>query len=94
MLFEEMEDILRPFAVDVALLPINGANPERRVAGNLDGAEAARSAKAIGAGVVLPCHYDMFEFNTATPESFERTCREIGQAFAVVKVGERWSIRK
>ena len=57
-----MAETLRPFAVDVALLPINGRAPERRVAGNLDGREAADLARAIGAGVVIPCHYDMFAF--------------------------------
>ena len=46
-------------------LPINGRAPERRVAGNLSGAEAARLAKSIGARLVIPCHYEMFEFNTA-----------------------------
>lgn len=94
VMYEGMEDILSPFAVDVALVPINGAKPERRVAGNLDGAEAARLAKAIGAGCVIPCHYDMFEFNTAIPDLFERTCREIEQAFTVLRAGERRTIRK
>ena len=32
---------LTPFNVDVAILPINGSRPERRVAGNLSGSEAA-----------------------------------------------------
>jgi len=32
---------VKPFKVDMALLPINGDRPERRVAGNLDGAQAA-----------------------------------------------------
>jgi L-ascorbate metabolism protein UlaG (beta-lactamase superfamily) len=94
VLYEGMEDVLRPFAVDVALLPINGAKPERRVAGNLDEAEAARLAKAIAAGLVVPCHYNMFEFNTATPDLFERTCRELGQAYTILRAGERRTIRK
>ena len=33
--YPNMADLLRPFAIDVALLPINGNRPERRVAGNL-----------------------------------------------------------
>jgi len=33
--FNNMVDLLKPFNVDVALLPINGNRPERRVAGNL-----------------------------------------------------------
>lgn len=90
-LFDEMEARLSEWAIDVALLPINGDLPERRVAGNLSGAEAARLAKEIGARVVIPCHYEMFEFNTASPDEFIRTCREIGQPYCVLRCGERWT---
>ncbi len=86
-----MAETLRPFAVDVALLPINGRAPERRVAGNLDGREAADLARAIGAGVVIPCHYDMFAFNTATPDLFMATCAALGQPCHLLRNGERWS---
>jgi len=94
MLFEGMVDILKPFKVDVALLPINGRAPERRVAGNLWGREAAQLAKDIGARMVIPCHYDLFTFNTATTEEFERTCAEIGQEYKVVRNGERWDFNR
>lgn len=83
---------LKAFSVDVAILPINGNKPERRVAGNLDGGEAARLAREIGAGVVVPCHYEMFTFNTESPELFEKTCREIGQGFRTLRAGERVSV--
>lgn len=89
-LYDGIADFLRPHRVDVALLPINGHAPERRVAGNLDGAEAARLARDIGAAIAIPCHYDMFEFNTATPELFINTARELGQPTAVLRCGERW----
>jgi L-ascorbate metabolism protein UlaG (beta-lactamase superfamily) len=88
---EAIVEQLRPFKIDVALLPINGDRAERRVAGNLDGPQAAKLAKAIGAKIVVPCHYDMFEFNTASPEEFERECRRIGQNYRVLKLGERMS---
>lgn len=78
--------------VDVALLPINGNKPERRVSGNLDGREAAELAHRIGAGVVVPCHYEMFEFNTAPPELFETTCRALGQPWRVLRAGERLTL--
>ena len=42
-----MVDLLKPFAVDVALLPINGNDPARKVAGNLNCKEAAELGKAI-----------------------------------------------
>jgi L-ascorbate metabolism protein UlaG (beta-lactamase superfamily) len=77
---------------DIALLPINGRAPERRVAGNLNGREAAQLAKDIGAKVVIPCHYDMFEFNTADPaDEFVPECERIAQAHRVLQQGERFS---
>ncbi|MEZ4703278.1 MAG: MBL fold metallo-hydrolase [Rhodothermales bacterium] len=90
LLYEGMEEILSAFDIDVALLPINGNRPERRVAGNLDGVEAARLARAIGAKTVVPCHYEMFEFNTASPALFVETCEALGQHHAVLKAGEKF----
>ncbi|MFZ1053393.1 MAG: MBL fold metallo-hydrolase [Candidatus Sulfotelmatobacter sp.] len=87
--YEGMAEKLRPFAVDVALLPINGRAPERRVAGNLSGPEAAQLASDIGAKLTIPCHFDMFEFNTAAPDAFVDTCRRLGQPFRILRCGER-----
>ena len=77
--------------VDVALLPINGSDPARGVAGNLDGREAAALAHEIGARMVIPQHFEMFGFNTASPDEFVRTCEQLGQPYAVLRAGERWS---
>ena len=90
-LFDEMEAMLKEWSIDVALLPINGDLPERRVAGNLSGVEAAKLAKEVGARMVISCHFDMFEFNTVSPEEFVRTCKQIGQMYRVLRCGERWS---
>jgi L-ascorbate metabolism protein UlaG (beta-lactamase superfamily) len=88
--YPEMAEKLRTFGVHVALLPINGRAPERRVPGNLSGSEAARLAKDIGARTVIPCHFEMFEFNTASPDEFVAECRRIGQSYRVLRCGERW----
>lgn len=79
---------LAPFAPDVAFLPINGNRPGRRVAGNLDGREAAELARAIRARLAIPHHFDMFDFNTASPELFIGECRRLGQACHVLRNGE------
>lgn len=92
ILFPGMADLLKTFRVDVALLPINGRAPERRVAGNLWGREAAQLAAAMGARCVIPCHYEMFEFNTASPAEFVETCHLLNQPCAVLRAGERWSL--
>jgi len=89
--FDDMERLLKPFHVDVAILPINGNDPSRGVAGNLDVEEAARLGKTIGAGVVIPCHYDLFAFNTADPKDFEIEAKKIGQAYQVLELGGHFS---
>jgi L-ascorbate metabolism protein UlaG (beta-lactamase superfamily) len=89
--YDGMAEKLRPFAVDVALLPINGRAPERRVAGNLSGPEAAQLAHDIGAKLAIPCHYEMFDFNTATPDAFVETCRRLEQPFRLLRCGERFN---
>lgn len=88
--YDGMAEKVRPFAIDVALLPINGRAPERRVPGNLSGPEAAQLAQDIGAKLVIPCHYEMFEFNTATPDAFADTCRRLAQPFRILRCGERF----
>lgn len=90
--FDEMVDLLKPFRVDIAILPINGNKPERKVAGNLDCREAAALGKAIQARCVIPCHYDMFTFNTADVNEFAGEARAIGQAYKIVKGGELYII--
>lgn len=88
--FDEMENLLKPFSIDVALLPINGNDPARKVAGNLDCHEAAKLGRAIGARWVIPCHYDMFTFNTADVKEFVREAITIGQPFKVLTGGENF----
>jgi len=89
--YDGMEDLLRPFKVDVAILPINGNKPERRVAGNMNHVEAPRFAQAIGARLVIPCHYDMFTFNTADPADFARAAEKLNQPYKVLLCGEPWN---
>jgi L-ascorbate metabolism protein UlaG (beta-lactamase superfamily) len=89
--FEGMEEMLKPFRIDLALLPINGHDPTRGVAGNLDGEQAARLGKSIGAGLVIPCHYDLFEFNTADPREFGRIAERLHQPYQILELGGHFS---
>lgn len=89
---DSLVDQLSGFNIVLALLPINGNLPTRRVAGNLWGQEAAMLAKTIGAGCVVPCHYDMFTFNTQTPDAFVAACQELGQVYRVMQGGERLDV--
>jgi len=92
--FDNLVRLLKPLHIDLALLPINGNKPERKVAGNLDSTEAAALAKAIAAGCVIPCHYDMFHFNTADVNEFAREAEKIDQPYKVLIGGERFDMHR
>ena len=85
---------LTSFNVDLAILPINGSRPERRVAGNLNGIEAATLACAINAKLAIPCHYEMFSFNTASPDTFIAAAAALEQPVRVLQAGERCTVEK
>lgn len=91
---EDIVNLVRENPCDLMLLPINGNKPERRVAGNLNGTEAAALAKFGSAKLVVPCHYDMFEFNTESPAEFTTACRQLQQPFQVMHCGEKLELRK
>ncbi len=88
--FDEMVSMLKPFKVDIALLPINGNISSRGVAGNLNCREAVLLGKAMGARYVIPCHYDMFAFNTANIDEFINNAQSVDQPVAVLKQGQSW----
>ena len=91
---DDIIEALRAFEIDVAMLPINGNKPERRVAGNLDGEEAIRMASVIGADLVTPCHYDMFTFNTADPVVFAEQGEAVGQPYRILELGQHLTLVK
>lgn len=94
MWHEGLIEQLAPLNIDVAIVPINGRKPERRVAGNLSGVEAARLASDVGARTVIPCHYEMFTFNTEPPDEFVAECERLGQDHSVLRCGQRFDSRR
>jgi len=87
--YEGLVDRLKNWKIDVAILPINGRDPARGVPGNFTAREAAQLGKQIPAGMVIPCHYEMFEFNTVSPHEFLKAAEEIEQKYRILKCGER-----
>jgi L-ascorbate metabolism protein UlaG (beta-lactamase superfamily) len=68
--WDGLAPLLRDLAVDVALLPINGRDPEREAAGtvgNMDHREAVALAAEAGCRVLVPMHYGMYASNTVDP---------------------------
>jgi L-ascorbate metabolism protein UlaG (beta-lactamase superfamily) len=92
LLYPGMTDLLKPFQLDLALLPINGNDPSRGVAGNLSIDEAIQLGKDIGVKLTIPCHYNMFTFNTADPEEFARKASSKALNFAILQIGEGYSL--
>lgn len=78
--------------VDLALLPINGRDSRRGVAGNMSGTEAAALAAALPARFAVPCHFEMFEFNTASPRDFLAACDAAGVRAVRLRAGERLTL--
>lgn len=90
--YDGLVERLKNRKIDIALLPINGRDPARNVAGNFTADEAAQLAKEINAGLVIPCHYEMFEFNTVSPRGFVESAEKIGQRYQLLNCGERLDI--
>jgi L-ascorbate metabolism protein UlaG (beta-lactamase superfamily) len=84
--FDGMGRSLRRLALDAAILPINGR------LGNMSGREAAAVARRAAAALAIPCHYEMFEFNTASPVEFVREAERLGQGFKLLRAGERLTL--
>jgi L-ascorbate metabolism protein UlaG (beta-lactamase superfamily) len=90
-------DNLSPFEVDLALLPVNGRDAQRKAAGipgNFSLEEAVELTEAARFGAALGHHYGMFEFNTID----ETTARGVlsgraglgGPPFSLAEAGVRY----
>lgn len=90
IVYDGLADRLREFRPDVAFLPINGRAGGEGTPPNMNAAEAAALAKAIGVPLVIPHHYDMFTFNTANVSDFTACAQEQGQPHRVLQCGERF----
>jgi L-ascorbate metabolism protein UlaG (beta-lactamase superfamily) len=88
-----LADRLRPYDVSVALLPISGRKPGG-APGNFEITEAAQLAEDIGAGWLVPMHYDMFAANTGNVSRFidHLLGQRPAQRFKVFECGEKWTV--
>jgi L-ascorbate metabolism protein UlaG (beta-lactamase superfamily) len=93
-LYAGITDRLSAFDLDVGLLPINGWAPERRVAGNLNIEESVALGLESGMRLVVPHHFDMFEFNTADPDAFLAVAAGRGLQVKVLRPGERLTLSR
>jgi L-ascorbate metabolism protein UlaG (beta-lactamase superfamily) len=89
--YAEMEKLICDFAPHVALLPINGNLASRKVAGNLNAEESVDLAKSCNIPYVIPCHYDLFAFNTADVNEFITIAKAKQQGYVVLNLGGKWT---
>jgi L-ascorbate 6-phosphate lactonase len=94
--YDGLVGLLGPGPFDVLLLPINGRDPARGVAGNMTAAEAVDLAAEVRTRFLVPHHYDMFTFNTVPVSAFEAEARRLpgGVSPRVLRCGERWEVAR
>ena len=90
---------LTPFGIDIALLPINGADWKRRkrnCIGNMNALDAATVSAECGVDMVIPMHYDLFASNSENPAILaEYMCRNFPcRKFHIMAPGERFVYMK
>jgi len=84
VMYPELAAHLRPFNVNVALLPIGP--------GNLSVSEAAQLASDIGAAWVLPMHYGTFDEDRESEFVTHMLGHRPAQKFKVLQCGEKWAV--
>lgn len=90
--YEGLAKTLRPYDLDLALLPINGRDPDRGMPGNFTIHEAAALAEDAGIRCIAPIHYGMFEVNDVSVDLFidHMLGHHPGVRFKIFEAGERW----
>jgi L-ascorbate metabolism protein UlaG (beta-lactamase superfamily) len=94
ILYAGLEERLKRHQPDIMFLPINGTDEQRLAHGtppNMHSHEAVALAKACGARLMIPHHYDMFTFNTFDVHIFEAQAQAAGVPYAVLNPGERFT---
>ena len=92
--YDGLAERLKKGNIDIALLPINGRDPQRGVPGNFTAAEAVQLAKEVKAGLLIPCHYEMFKFNTISPAEFAELAKSLDQNYRLLQCGERLDMQE
>jgi L-ascorbate 6-phosphate lactonase len=87
---------LAPLTVDVALLPVNGRTHFRErdeLVGNMGTRDAVALATELGARMLVPMHWDLFEGNTEWPGRVVDDAVEAGAPLHVVilRRGVAWA---
>ena len=92
---DALRSALAPLEVDVALLPVNGRTHYREARGLVGNGprDAVDLATEIGASVLVPIHWDLFEGNAEWPGRVVDAAVEAGAPLHVVTLrrGVPWA---
>ena len=86
----------RLVGTDILLVPINGKDYYRRyvcdIIGCFDSREAILLAKNVGAKLLVPTHFDLYDVNSVNPAHFVDTLGALNpdQCYHIFKPGERY----
>jgi len=97
-------EALKPHAIDIGFLPINGRDGHRKrldILGNMESREAIELASRLRAGkgfeLLVPTHHDLYPNNGASVADFETACEAAPDpkpSFKVFLPGETIAYRK
>lgn len=79
--YDEFDSLLKPFDIDLALLPVNGQRDElsrQGIAGNFNMTQACQIMKKHGISYMIPQHFGMFDFNTVSRDEIDAIRNESG----------------
>ena len=83
---------------DIALLPVNGRDYYRLnvcdIVGNMDSREAVILAESIGAQLLVPLHFDLYDCNRISAAQFTEYAFDSNVGFHIFKPGERYIFAK
>jgi len=96
--YEGIENTLKAFNIDIALVPVNGRDEERHqlgFKGNFTCEEACLLAKAIKPKLLIPAHYDMFALNTVDIAHFIDSLKRLipEQEYRVLQCAEKLIVK-
>jgi L-ascorbate metabolism protein UlaG (beta-lactamase superfamily) len=91
-----LQDAVRRFAPQLALLPVNGRDGDRLakgIPGNFTLDEAVALTRDAGVPVMVAHHFGLFDFNTLDPEEIDRAAERADGAPRVLRprAGERFT---
>jgi len=69
VVYADLPAMLTRLGIDCAILPVNGRDEfrtTRGVPGNMSASEAIALCHAAGIPLLVPCHFGLFAFNTAS----------------------------